>query len=126
MKSACLVLLIMLSGFGFKPIDPQGATFIGQALTQATAGNKRHTSRASQFTQALADTTTVTPAAASKAPSAKAKNAGAPPCSRQPAVNHDAQVLPNRNKTQWPQPRLPAEQHKQCQAQKPLHKPPSD
>jgi hypothetical protein len=125
MKSASLVVLILLLASGSKPIIPDSGAFNSQTPTKATAVNKRIEATSWQFTQALADATTVPPASASKASPAKANNAGAPPCSRQPAVNHDAQVLPNRNKTQWPQSRLPAEKQKQCQAQKPLPKPPS-
>lgn len=124
MKSACLVLLVMVPAFGFRPTRPDGASIINQAPTQAAAENKQLEGRSSRFTPALADATTVPPASASKVPPTKAKNAAAPPCSRQPAVNHDAEVIPTGNKTQWPQTRLPTEEQMHCQAQKPIPKPP--
>lgn len=127
MKSVCLVLLMMSSALGFKFVDAYSTAHISQALTQAATGktgNNQQVGSTSPFTLALADATAVPPASASKVPAAKAKKAGAPACSRQPPVNHDAQVIPARNKAQWPQSRLPAEQQTQCQAQKPLHKPP--
>lgn len=125
MKIACLVLLMMLSPLGFKPTNPDGASSISQSLIQTVARNKQHVDTP-QVGQALASATTVPPAAASKVPPAKAKNAGAPPCSRQSAVNHDAQVIPSTDRTQWPQSRFPTEKQKQCQTPKPLHKPPSN
>jgi len=124
MKSASIVVLMLLSGSGIKAIIPDSVAFNSQTPTEAAAENKRIEDTTWQFTQALADATSVPPASASKVSPAKAKNASAPPCSKQPAVNHDAQVVPARDRTQWPQSRLPAEKQKRCQAQKPLPKPP--
>lgn len=124
MKNACLVLLMMLSTLGYKSANSDGASLISQSLTRTAAGVKKYEDRSSQITQALADTTTVPPASVSKVPPMKAKNAGAQPCSRQSAVNHDAQVIPSTNRAPRPQSRVPADQQTQCQAQKPLHKPP--
>lgn len=125
MKSTCLVLLAMLSLIGLTPTNAYSASFSNSALTQATAGDKQSVG-APQVVQAPANANTVTepPVATSKVSKAKANNKAAQPCKRQPATNHDAQVIPPPNASRQARPRIPAEQQTQCQAQKPLHKPP--
>jgi hypothetical protein len=124
MNSAILAPLMMLSVAAYGPINADDMAFNPQALTPVVSANQQGAATISPSLLTSVDVTTLPPSPTSKAPPVKVKHTGAKPCSKQTTDNHDAQIIPAGKKPQWPNPRPPSVQQKQCQPQKSAPNPP--